>query len=614
MITCYIKPWAAETNIVHTSTLWKLYEDEAMTKLLEEKRLSRPNQLEVFTSDVVVPKGKIYYVTATREFADSPTTNHTIGPKPILNLDKQYNNLILTDNIKIEQPMLYINEDEFKDPDSIDFEVRTSAFRCLQDGHTSTHWYILSGDGSVLFTSLYDKHNKTSIRISKTQDILNKTKLLIRAIHVGTNGYESKYGELSVVNNEFTFDLSGSLKELTPFSDATLSISPSTARANVASVYLTSLLDATNPINITPNANSSDIIIPGSYLSYGNKYYLDIYCYNKYGDYVNRRFYLTVREFGSSGVISEHEYKLKSETIFNNNQSINLPLGFTTEEMVSGDILIPSPNSTNLKVYKTKVGTTGTGSRVTIDFGVNGEGFGTRSDIGLSSNTTDNMLIKFITDELLLIDNYNTNNKPTFLLYRYDRVNNVFNFIQRKERTDETICMGYTNSIFMVDNETLWYKPSLSNVIKSYNITTNEVKEVMVLSDTSFNNGSMFYNRILNKIIVTNSNGKLYVINKDNLEMIETGIQPFSEWTDSILKFVELRNKDYLIYNIKNPSSDKSVVYYKSKENKFIDITKTISQNSTFSGVITSIYNEVFSITNLPNSDGGKIYTMIKVF
>lgn len=616
MIACTIKKWAKDNIIQHTSTVWELSRTKDMTDIIETVTHTLPNPLNVFISQLEVPPNTSYYVRATRKFQTNPAADHSLSVLEVRDHTPYLNNLILPDFVKIDKPYIYINEEDFKDNDAIDFEVSTSKFRSKEDGHSSTHWIVTTQDNEILFSSLYDKFNKTSIRIAKSQDILNRTQIKIIAIHVGTNGIESEPGVNTIINNDFSFDLNGMRHDVLPYSDLELTISPKSSRQSIQSVYLTRQdLNQTSPqgINITPNINSNVITVPGQELSYNSKYYLDIYCYTKYGEYTSRRFPITVRGSKFEDSIIDYTYEQKVEVMNNNLVDLNIPNGFTSYELVNGNLLLPLKGSNKLSIFKIKPSSTVNGTKVNIDFGPNNQGYGVRNDIALSSTIVDNILIRFVNNELLLIDNYNTNNKPTFLVYQYDRVTDRFTFFQECERPNEVICMGNTNNIIQINDDEFWYLVPLDNKIMSYKISTNSVKEIKDLNSQAFNKASFYYNRILNRIFLFDNNLNGYILDRESLELKETSTIPFVEWTSNVIKPIELRNGDYLFFNIETPNSNNSIAYYNSKTNKFKKIENNLLANSNFAGTITTLYNDILALSYVGNQTN-KVYTNRRVY
>ena len=619
MIIASIRQWSKSDVVEHTSTEWKLARDKKITDIVETKTTTG-NDLNLYISTIEIPTNTTYYLQATRHFASTPQADHTLSVKEVRDTKTALNNLILPDYIKIDKPYVYINEADFLNNDSIDFEVKTSKFRSKQDGHSSTHWIVTTPDNTILFTSLYDKFNKTSIRLNKSQDILNRTQVKIIVIHVGTNGVESEPGIANLVNNEFAFDLNGVRTNLLPYTDAKLTISPFDARSAIVKCYLNNQntqAEQSNSIDVTPDTSSSTITIPGQELTYGGKFYLDIFCYNAYGEYLTRRFPVTVREHNISNNLIDYNFNKKIEQQDTNLTLDTLPIGFSVSELINGNVLLPSSGGSNavLTKYKIKTSSSIAGTKVSLDLGAGNSGYGNRSDLALPGSVINNVYIKFLNSSLLLIDAYDNNNKPTFRVYRYDMVTDTFTFLQDCVRNDESNPMGSTNQIFQISEDVLWYIPVSMNVIKSYTISTNKVAIVKDLQTAAFTNATLFYNRILNRIFVYDIYGNGNILDTTTLELTSTVNFPFDDWKNApIFKTLELKNGDYLFLNTKQANSTNSLAYYDSKNNKFRTLPNELPESSNFAGTISTSYNDVLILSYQTDTGNSRNFTINRFF
>ena len=477
MISCSINKWTNDDKLKHTSTVWVLARDPELKDVIDRQEYTDDKGKTTYRSSITVPVNSTYYIQAERKFAASPNANHKLPIRKVRNTETPINNLILPASIKIEQPFVYINETDFKDTDVPDFAVHTSEFRCTTGGHDSTHWIVMNASKEIIFKSLYDKFNKTSIRLDKSQDILNRTKVTIMAIHVSDNGVESEPGISYIANNQFSFDIEGERDNLLPYQDASLLISPASARNTIVSVYLNdqSNLTGKDAYNITPAKGSNNIVIPGDMLTYGSKYFLDIYCYSTSGEYLQRRYPITVRVNDINNSLINHSYfkRIEDQDVISN---LDFPNAYVTQEMVNGQILMPRAGVDKLYKYNLKTIATMTGSKLSLVLGDNNLGEGV-SGVGLLSTSTDNMYIKFLNDNILLIDMYNKDTFPEFMVYTYDPVLNTYTLLQTCVRKEEKLPIGYNNNVFQVSEDVIWYlppgSPTTQGIIYSYTISTN---------------------------------------------------------------------------------------------------------------------------------------------
>ena len=616
MISCSINKWTNDDKIKHTSTVWVLARDPELKDVIDRQEYTDDKGKTTYRSSITVPVNSTYYIQAERKFAASPNANHKLPIRKVRNTETPINNLILPASIKIEQPFVYINETDFKDTDVPDFAVHTSEFRCTTGGHDSTHWIVMNASKEIIFKSLYDKFNKTSIRLDKSQDILNRTKVTIMAIHVSDNGVESEPGISYIANNQFSFDIEGERDNLLPYQDASLLISPASARNTIVSVYLNdqSNLTGQDAYNITPAKGSNNIVIPGDMLTYGSKYFLDIYCYSTSGEYLQRRYPVTVRVNDINNSLINHSYfkRIEDQDVIAN---LDFPNAYVTQEMVNGQILMPRAGVDKLYKYNLKTIATMTGSKLSLVLGDNNLGEGV-SGVGLLSSSTDNMYIKFLNDNILLIDMYNQDTFPEFMVYTYDPVLNTYTLLQTCVRKEEKLPIGYNNNVFQVSEDVIWYlppgSPTTPGIIYSYTISTNKVEKVVDLGSTLFNGGNFFKNRRLNKVFLYDVNGKGYILDQDTLKLSPSLDIAIEDWkVNPSLKNIELANGDYLFINIGNLTSETAIAYYDAKNNSFSTLKTTFPEKSSLSGVITTRYNDVLLISKV---DSTKSYTIKRFY
>lgn len=615
MILLQIRAWEHPNAIKQIATLWEIATDEAFTDIIETVTTTG-DQLNYLKSSITIPKGETYYVRATRKY-EHTQADHTLNVVPVSNLDSVINdNIIHSEYVYVEVPYVYINEEEFNDKGSLDFEVSTSAFRCKQDGHVATHWIVTDINGEILYKSLYNNFDKTSIRLEKTKDLFNKSVFIIYAIHVSTNGVESEKGVLKYINNSFNFEIVGLTTDIPPYRDLNLYIEPATARDdNIESVFLKTQADdgsITRGVNVTPPKGSGTIFIPGTELSYDSLYYLDIYCYNTRGEYTSKRVVLKTRASSYDNNGSNNVYEKKIEEYSPASYaSLLLPASFTCAEFPNGDILIPKRNSDKLIRYKGKYESTPTGGKIELDFGPGQQGYGERSDIVLGSTSSDNTLIKLLNDNLVLVDCYNTptggqTNKPVFMVYRYDPVNDLFTFMHSLTRDTESMPLGYTNNLAQVSEFEVWYLSADAGKLIAYNFVENSIREIATFSEIGYDKASLIYNRKLGKMMITAFTGKAITLDPevafnpkqqftiDMLNIKESKEVPYTEWINSRLKPVELSNGDYLVLNIDNPGSNNSVAYYDSLNNSYSALTSAQIGTLVHSGVVTTFFSNYY--------------------
>lgn len=610
MIICQIEPWEHEGTFNHISTLWEIATDEDFTNIIESVTTYPPN-LTLYTSSLVIPAGDKYYLRTTMNFRDGMQPQE-LPVKELKNMrSNSNNNIIHRDFLYVEKPFVYLDEESFNDPDQIDFEISTSSFRCKQDGHVATHWIITDSSNAVIFSSLYNRFDKTRIRIEKTQDLVDRSILNIHAIHVSTNGVESEIGSYKYVNGKFQFDIVGMLKDIVPLRDHSLFIYPAEYRDTcVSKVYFKTFADdgsITRGIDVTPAMGSNEIIIPGEELKYDSTYYLDAYGYDINGEYNSKRIVLTTKpsNMTSIDVDIEYEKKIDNSQVLPAN-SADLPIGFVTTELPNGTFLLPrrTNNRPELIIYKTSYASTETGPMINLDFGPSYGGYGPLDSITLSSSSQDNIMLRYFNNGILLIDNFDTSNTPSFLVYRYDLGRDEFTLMHTRNRADETLPLGITNNLFQISDSKVWYLPPGEDCLKEYDFMNNILTTVKQFTEIRVSSGTAFLNRRLGKVILFTNNSKVFAYDIETGELVENSDLPFTEWSGSRIKTVYLPNGDILLLNVSRVTSDNACVYYDCLNNSYTPIKKEKLNYGIHSGCVTGLSSSIYFINEETDSGG----------
>lgn len=606
MLFSQIKPWENSDVIPQISTYWEVATDETFQNIIETKTTTG-DSLYFFLSELTIPQLATYYVRATRQFTNT-AANILLDAKPVSNIDSILNNNIIhRDPVKVDRPFLYINETEFKNPDFPDFEVKTSQFRCKQDGHVATNWIVTDINGNIIFKSLYDRYDKISKRFDKTNDLLNKTSLIFHVSHVSTNGVESETCRHVLTNEDFNFDVVGLFNDIPPYRELRLYVSPLESLAtDISSIWLKKVNEhgeVSKSIPVTPTLGTNVIIIPGEELSYGAQLYLDVYGVNANREQSIKRYKLSVQQLTYTGELFPHVYAKKFEKYNPANFtriSNSFPNGFVVSEIPNGNILIPLGSGINVinpTIFKTSYRSTANGPAIEIDV----NDYGKNQEISLTSQRVDGTMFKMMNDNILLVENYkevDTIYRPCFRVYSYDLVNDTFTLLHEKTRTDETHALGVQNCIVQISKDTVWYLPQGIGEIREYNFVTNEANTAPVVTLPSGNQWvAMFYNRRVGKLILVNGQGNTFSVDVETRVCEESSDVPFTEWRNGRkLKAIELLNGDSLILNVDDMSAPSSIVYYDAMLNEYKPILKKVDQNYQHIGIIVTRSFSVYMI------------------
>jgi len=209
MITLKIKKWVPINNVDHIQTSWEVWGDAAMTIKLDSLYNST-EFLDIYYSNITPPTNAVYYIRAERFFNNNTSSGWSDLVPVRGSVEDNASTLLINVDVVIDTPMVYINEDEIKDKSKSTFTIKTSTFKSTLEGHSLTDWVIYNGTGDVVFASLADTTNLTSITINKADiNLYNLAMLKIIAIHGTGSGMTSRAGIRNIIlsNNLFNYEI-----------------------------------------------------------------------------------------------------------------------------------------------------------------------------------------------------------------------------------------------------------------------------------------------------------------------------------------------------------------------------------------------------------------------
>lgn len=540
MITAMIKKWKVINDLEHIATTWvvgtSLDSEGMVTNVID--RADKSDMLTMYYSDVEVPIGATYYIQAKRHFNES-SVDYWSKVLSITSEEVDFDNILLNGDVRVEQPyILNDKEDFFSGKEKI--TLRTSKFRSNLDLHLATHWMILDGAGNVLYINLMDKVNKTSIDIDNSYVYQNKSKIQVLAIHVGVSGVESKLGKREyIMNNGGNFEITTNLSSVVALEDLNIKFKTIIPNQDLLIVNIDLVHGVTGEMILPSLAMTNNTItIPWYILQEGSKFKLKIECYATSTTTMVVYKPITVQYFNNY-VIKNPEYSYQDKLVSYEDETSNYLLPnypFHSESMFNDMILIPKVSKVveiwkfeNDKLFKTTI---------------NAEG------ITLLSDKIDNLLIKPVSKSLILIDELNDDGKPTFQLYKYDLNSGKFSLQYSKVRDDESKCLGTVGSLLQVDGSKFIYNPVGTNKLRTYDISTNEVKDLNLIPIEGIDKAVLLRARN-NKIFIGNGkdyNSVVYDVEKNKfLEGYKFGPD---EFVNKNLKLLPLINGSTLIINL----------------------------------------------------------------
>jgi hypothetical protein len=311
-----------------------------------------------FPSNLQTPLTVPYYYSYVRHIRDNTTGEDVEYPrsgwkeyKPVANTS----NLILYKDIVIDKPLIILNKEAIEDSNNPIITIKTSDFRCNNDNHESTHWIILDGLNNVVFESLYDTLNKTSISIPKVDiDYSSRSYLKVHVIHRSTVGVESDVGIVKLNVNESNFEIGSSLNRIIPYTTCRIKLKKIFPDLPLLTIRY-ELLSTQNDVLILkrelPNETTSIDII-GEVLEPDSSYYLDIYSIGLSGSIVTKR--KLIRTVVSSNVDKTFNINFNKEIKLINTKPLTNEYVFNTTTYEDYNGIVPLVKNNDNKIFKGK--------------------------------------------------------------------------------------------------------------------------------------------------------------------------------------------------------------------------------------------------------------------
>ena len=553
-----LKPWVSVDNETHTGTSAQISTTPDFTNIVAEIVNSSTNLL-VWDSGVVIPEGSTYYVRARRHFSNG-ITGPWLPTATISNL-KDNQGVLMTNEIVVATPIVSVDKDELLG-DSPTFNIKTSDPIITGDGHKSTTYLISDDDDRVIWRSVNDTTNKTSITVPKSGlNILSHNNLKFTAIHTSQSGISSSAGVSIITVNDTNFTFASNMDRVIPNVDYPI-VFRKINNSLPISIYRVELASLSDDViwRCEVNGDVTRVIIPGDLLLPTTKYKVKVYSNKNPSKLTVVSKLLTVipNVFSVSGN-RNYEYNKRLDYI----KTTNTP--------------VLTNNITTLEPFITK---TGSSLLYISEYTTNPDNLSVSnrsvSGVSLINNNIDDILITYTDDNLIIIDTYNNIGLPTFLVYKYNVYANSAVLIHQTTRTDETVCLGRTGSLHVIDNDTILYTTPDSNVLKEYNYRTGVITTKHTVTECS-SGLSCFLDS--NGILGLIGPGMVRVLSYNiNTSAVTGGRTIPTDFRDRILKVIPLVNKDSLIVRttVTPSDTDRDVLY-----NDISESTQELNRLST---------------------------------
>lgn len=598
MLSISLKKWVPIGGIDHVKTDWELSIDSDFTQVVESKATEGLDK-DLFHSEYNVPVGLVYYVRAKRYF-NNDTDTGWLETLEITSNNDEYSRMMLRDSIEIEQPILYVDINEYKN-DLPTFKVKSSSYRANNEEHLYSHWVITDFQDNLLFSKLYDSENLLSIDIQKNINIENRHNLKIMCVHVSSEGIESKPGIYLLNLEEYNFEIITDTSNVSPLLDLEVVVSAIDNSRPMLIDKLELINVSTSEVVLNPILVSNKFTIPWYILKIGSV--LDIYIYGRdirgaYNKYVKR---LVVSKYMKDNFMPDIKYS-KVFTPYEENLELLVPNFVTSEFIVNDNFLTPLKGSDKVHFIsnvKNKLTNTGLIAK------------------GMSLLNTNNVYtyLKRFNGYMVLVDTMGTYGKPMFMVYKYNVHSDDFTLIHSVIRYDEFMSLGKTNAILQITPEKFVYIPVGSDKLMEYDIVDNILTELGTIPLQNFSNGFMI--RISSdKIMISGGDGyktTLYSIEDNKFEdFISLDNRDFM---GTEVKSYELINRDTIILNTTTPDVITTALYFNYNEGviSYIDKPTTGKTDSIFilssnGGLILGNHNERDLVRVIPEHNNFRVF------
>lgn len=472
MIKVKIAPWKEVFGLKNTSTIWELALDREITNIIHTKE--EFIHLNYYSSDVDVPLGTVYYLRATRMLNNGEQSVYS-SVIEIQAGDTERSNVILEEDLKIDTPSVYLNPDDIRIEDYI--RVTTSEFRSNNDQHSYTHWYLEDTLNNVLWCSLYDNQNLTSIDIpNMNQPYSNKSKLTFKAIHGTKLGVESKVGNISVFFKNVNFELINNLTNVKALQDLPLKFKRIDPNKSLGIVKIEIYQEASNtPVKTYTDVAENNTILNWWLLRFDLNIRMVIHAIDINNDKITIEKRIKVESYKNLTVPNPdlkyqkllYNYYTSDEA---NNTDFYIPNNFVSNYTHNGYIGIPK-NGTDKKLYAYELNDENKLKQVDEIPGITIE-----NDL-----TKEGMFIKRINNDILLISHTETVNKnKQHVMLWYTHMTNTGEYKQLKRTVieNEEYGLGYSNALIQYDNKYIYYIPYQSDSLKQIDLEALSVKTI----------------------------------------------------------------------------------------------------------------------------------------
>ena len=561
MITLKLKPWVPIAGLEHMKSSWQVATDAEFTNILDDV-IESDEYLNIYYSSVVIPEGTTYYIRARRHYNNDTSSDWSAAIPVVPKVDDS--NLLITNDVIIDKPMVYLDLDVIKDDDTDSFIIETSVFRSTTEGHFGTTWIIKDGSGKILFISLSDEVNLTSIIVPKSDvNIENVSLINVYAVHMTASGISSEVGIKTLILSEdvYNYEINNNdLQRAIPNADYTLSLNKIdlTLPYGVTSITVTNAFDIESTLyHKDISIEDSTIIIPGDVLQPDISYIVALAGYNIDGQHIRNIIMKTTINSELTNIDLNYVYENELNFLYDTNENI-FASSYISHEWHNNQIPIPMKDGT---IHK--YGFDRDTNRL-IDLGI-------MNELQISNSDVDDVYIRLLENNRLVVDRISDGGFPTFDVYAMNPSTDEITFIHSILRTDETHTLGKTGGIVHIDDTEALYLVVGGSIIRKVNLSTKIITDIATVPLDNIGLGTMI-DLAIDKVMVigagSDGESKLYDVDDDQFAdgpRIPLGFRNHTLQAVRLINnytaifrtdFIEGEDNDFMIYNVDDGTLD----------------------------------------------------------
>jgi len=588
MLTLRMAKWPDDTGLVHESTTWQIATDAQFENIMDETEKDE-TFLDIWYSNVVVPKNEVYWGRSKRHF-DNGTETDWISPVKLLPAEAG-DNVDIKPEVVVETPYAFIDKEEVLDENQEQITLKSGAFRCKHDGHLATNWILRDGAGRAVYIKMYDKVNKNELILSKAEvDIENVNNLTLEVSHVTANNYESAFGRHKINLNKYKFEVLSNTHSVSPIKDYKFEFKVLRGVFEEYPLDRIKVRDTDNKVVYEKELKDENfIIIDREILKENSTYFVDFYQKDIVGE-VRTIVFSTVDNKGTYVIDPEYVYK---ETIEDSGMTASNIRQCTSEQLLDNGIPLAIETDGTIKMFNfDRRLNTFTISDLPVSF------------LKKSTNDHEHLTVRLLDVDRIIVDRpTGEDNAPEFTVFDYEH--QVLKGI--KERANETKSTGLTNNlaINLSGNECFYFAKD-DDVLKFRRLDTKtmEVTDLTIRPDLLDEDANLVYI----------GDGRLLSFNSSSKHLVYTYDIKNDLWNDVTLvperfrdlKMTSFMRKDGRVASFNTGNGTNDVLLFDPSDNTMVGLVNDLDDTIDLDTTIRLRNGEFLRLKS--NTENSKIY------